>query len=145
MGGGVWQPLSRQRKSAVAQLCAFNLHSAFVSILPLSASTATHRCCPKDSHKATPGPGSKQLQTIHTAFQMTPCCSHVVKADWSGLIHSKFTGEYLLRVIPSNPFQPTLMTVTENKSDLFHAGLLMLLSRPLELTAAISDLFQVKQ
>lgn len=76
---------------------------------------------------------------------MTPCCSHVVKADWSGLIHSKFTGEYLLRVIPSNPFQPTLMTVTENKSDLFHAGLLMLLSRPLELTAAISDLFQVKQ
>lgn len=99
----------------------------------------------KDSHKATPGPGSKQLQTIYTAFQMTPCCSHVVKADWSGLIHSKFTGEYLLRVIPSNPFQPTLMTVTENKSDLFHAGLLMLLSRPLELTAAISDLFQVKQ
>lgn len=99
----------------------------------------------KASHKAIPGPGSKQLQIIHTAFQMTPCCSRVVKADWSGLIHSKFTGEHLLQVIPSNPFQPTLMTVTENKSYLFHAGLPVPLSRPLELTAAVSDLFQVQQ
>lgn len=119
----------------------------FSFYLPLSTHTATHDYLPKTrtSIKQPQDLAFRRLRIIYTAFQIIPCYSHVVKTDWhTDQFTRKFTGEHLLWVIYDNPFQPTLMTVTENKSYLFHASLLKSFSHTLELTTGIWDLFQVK-